>query len=264
MNETQDRQTKPISPDSNRYLFELRSLRKAFRRQTVLDRIDLRIEAGKTTVIIGPSGCGKTVLLKHLIVLLRPDRGQVLFDGRRIDDLSERELTVIRRRCGYLFQAGALFDSLTVAEHVAFPLWQHTRYPRAKIESLVAEKLALVRLSAASAQMPGQLSGGQKKRVALARAISLSPQAILYDEPTTGLDPIRSATICELILKLQKELAVTSVVVTHDLTSAFKIADRVVMLGRGRILADGDSHEIRNSTQEDVQRFIQGRGESLM
>ena len=240
-------------------LFELRNVNKRFGRQRVLEDINLRIEPGKTTVIIGPSGCGKTVLLKHLIALLRPDSGEVFFDGQRIDHLRERELIPVRRRCGYLFQAGALFDSETVAQNVAFPLWQHTSYTAQQINDIVQEKLQHVDLERLAARMPAELSGGQQKRVALARAIALSPEAILYDEPTTGLDPIRSGSISGLILKLQNQLQITSVVVTHDMTSAYKIADRIIMLSRGRIVADGSPDEIRNSGNAVVQRFVRGQ-----
>lgn len=252
-----------MSNGNTNTLFELKALHKSFGPQTVLTNIDLKIETGKTTVIIGPSGCGKTVLLKHFIALLRPDAGQVFFDSQRIDRLSERELIAVRRRCGYLFQAGALFDSETVAQNIAFPLIQHTTFSKAKIDHLVQDKLRLVELTHAAKSMPSELSGGQQKRVALARAIALSPETVLYDEPTTGLDPIRSDIISELILKLQKELRITSVVVTHDMASAYKIADRIVMLSHGRIVADGDVQAIRNSRNKAVHQFIHGRGENF-
>lgn len=252
------------APGAGHGLFELHQVTKSFDGHAVLREIDLGIAAGETTVIIGPSGCGKTVLLKHLIALLRPDAGTVWFDGQRIDQLPEQELTAVRRRCGYLFQAGALFDSMTVGENVAFPLWQHTTLPRSRIESLVREKLCLVGLEEKYDRMPGELSGGQQKRVALARAIALSPEVILYDEPTTGLDPMRSDTISELILKLQRQLHITSVVVTHDLTSAYKIAARMIMLSNGRIAADGTAEEIRHSGDERVQQFIQGRSDEAL
>lgn len=254
---------KSNSLSSNNILFEVRHVSKSFGGHKVLDDISLDIASGKTTVIIGPSGCGKTVLLKHLIVLLRPDRGQVLFSGKRIDNLRESKLIGLRKRCGFLFQAGALFDSETVAQNVAFPLLQHTTYTRAEIDRIVQEKLDRVGLSHKLSQMPAELSGGQQKRVALARAIALSPQAILYDEPTTGLDPIRADTINELILKLQRELEITSIVVTHDMTSAYKISDRIVMLGNGHIITDGTPEDIRNSDNPHVQQFIQGRSGDL-
>ncbi len=251
-----------MSGPHNKMLFELRGISKSFDKIKVLNDLDFQIEGGKTTVVIGPSGCGKTVLLKHLILLLRPDEGVIFFDGRRIDMLSESKMVEVRRRCGFLFQAGALFDSLTVSENIAFPLWQHTKMEPEKITETVREKLELVGMTRFEDRLPAELSGGQKKRIALARAISLSPEVILYDEPTTGLDPIRADTINELILKLQRELNITSIVVTHDMNSAYKIADRIVMLGEGRIIADGTADQIRTSTNPRVQRFILGRSEA--
>ena len=241
-------------------LFELRAVSKSFQQQKVLDDVSLSIAAGRTTVIIGPSGCGKTVLLKHLIGLLKPDTGQVYFDAQRIDNLSEAQLLPVRRRCGFLFQAGALFDSQTVAQNVSLPLQLHTEHPQEEIDSLVSEKLAMVSLAGMENKYPGELSGGQQQRVALARAIALSPTAILYDEPTTGLDPIRSDTINEVILKLKHQLQVTSVAVTHDMNSAYKIADRIVMLDQGRIIADASPDDIRTNTDERVRHFVTGSG----
>ena len=247
--------------NSDNSLFEVRGLSKSFAGRGVLDGIDLYIGTGKTIVVIGPSGCGKTVLLKLLIGLLRPDRGQIIFDDTRIDNLSEAKLIAMRRRCGFLFQGGALFDSETVAQNVAFPLLQHTDYARDKIDGLVREKLALVGLEHLVDRLPAQLSGGQQRRVALARAIALSPEVILYDEPTTGLDPIRADTINKLILQLEHELSITSIVVTHDMNSAYMIADRIVMLDAGRIIADGSCDEIRHSPNRKVQDFIHGRSD---
>ena len=225
----------------------------------VLDDISLAIEKGKTTVVIGPSGCGKTVLLKHMIVLQRPTSGEVYFMGQRIDNLDDKQLNAVRAHFGFLFQAGALFDSLSVAENIMFPVRQHCRITRfSAVEELVRNKLRMVGLDGLQSFYPANLSGGQRKRVALARAISLDPEVILYDEPTTGLDPIRSDTINELILKLQRELGVTSVAVTHDMKSAYKIADRIVMLHHGKIIADGDADYIHNHTDPVVQQFIRG------
>ena len=237
----------------------LKNLTKNFRKNVVLDNISLSIEKGKTTVIIGPSGCGKTVLIKHMIVLLRPNSGEVYFKGQRIDNLDEHELNTIRTHFGFLFQGGALFDSLTVAENIMFPVRQHYKVTNhTGVDELVKSKLAMVGLDGFQNYFPAKLSGGQKKRVALARAIALNPDVILYDEPTTGLDPIRSDVINELILKLQKSLGLTSVVVTHDITSAFKIADRIIMLHEGKIIADGDTNYIRNHPHPIVQQFIKG------
>jgi len=240
---------------------ELRHVSKRFGSLVVLNDLSLSIEKGKCLVVIGASGTGKSVMLKHIVGLLRPDKGEVWIDGRRIDSLPERELVDVRTRFGFLFQMGALFDSLTVAENVAFPLVEHTRKPREEIERIVKQKLRLVGLPDAGAKMPGELSGGQKKRVALARAIALDPEVILYDEPTTGLDPVRSDVINELILKLQRELNVTSIVVTHDMNSAFKVADRIVMLHEGRIVFDGTVDDIKRSENPDVKRFVQGEAD---
>ena len=237
----------------------LRNVTKKFGGNVVLDNISLGVEKGRCTVVIGPSGCGKTVLIKHLIVLLRPSSGEVYFKDRRIDDLEEKQLNRIRTHFGFLFQGGALFDSLSVTENILFPIKQHYRVAESSgIDELVKTKLAMVGLDGFQDYYPARLSGGQRKRVALARAIALNPEVILYDEPTTGLDPIRADTINELILKLQRGLGVTSVVVTHDMKSAYKVADRIVMLHEGRILADGDTEHIRNHPSPVVQQFIKG------
>lgn len=240
-------------------VFRLEGVSKRFGSIRALDEVDLDIHRGQTTVVLGPSGCGKTVLLKHLIGLLRPDRGRVYFDTVRIDNASETELLDVRRRCGFLFQAGALFDSQNVFQNVAFPLLHHTRYPVERIEEIVSEKLGLVGLPGTEERLPGELSGGQKKRIALARAVAMSPEVVLYDEPTTGLDPIRSETINELIRKLQRELEITSVVVTHDLNSAYKVGDRLLMLRDGKVIADGTPDEIRRSDDPRVRDFLEGR-----
>ncbi len=240
-------------------LIEVKSLTKKFGRKLVLDNVSLSVERGKTTVIIGPSGCGKTVLMKHFIVLQRPTTGEVYFDGRRVDRLTERELNGVRTRFGYLFQEGALFDSMSVAENIMFPIRQHFKDVKySQVEEVVKAKLAMVGLDGFQNYYPASLSGGQRKRVALARAIALNPEVILYDEPTTGLDPIRSDIINELVLKLEKDLSVTSVVVTHDMKSAYKVGDRIVMLHNGKIIADGDADHIRDHPHPTVQQFIKG------
>ena len=241
-------------------VISLKNITKRFDSNVVLDDISLEIEKGKTTVSLGPSGCGKTVLIKHLIVLLRPNSGEVYFKDKRIDNLPGRELNIIRTHYGFLFQAGALFDSLTVKENILFPIKQHYKLTeQSGINELVTTKLAMVGLDGFQDYYPANLSGGQRKRVALARAIALNPEIILYDEPTTGLDPIRSDVINELILKLQRSLGLTSVVVTHDMKSAYKIADRIVMLHEGKIVADGDADYIRKHPLDIVQQFINGK-----
>jgi phospholipid/cholesterol/gamma-HCH transport system ATP-binding protein len=237
----------------------MRNVTKSFGDNLVLDNVSLDVEKGKCTVVIGPSGCGKTVLIKHLIVLLRPSSGEVYFKDKRIDDLEEKELSRIRTHFGFLFQGGALFDSLSVTENILFPIRQHYRVTESSgVDELVKTKLAMVGLDGFQDYYPAKLSGGQRKRVALARAIALNPEVILYDEPTTGLDPIRADTINELILKLQRGLGVTSVVVTHDMKSAYKVADRIVMLHEGKIHADGDAEYIRNHSDSIVRQFIKG------
>lgn len=237
----------------------VRGLTKRFGDKLVLDGISLSIERGKTTVVIGPSGCGKTVLIKHFIALLRPSGGQVYFKGQRIDNLSERQLRSVRTQFGYLFQEGALFDSMSVAENIMFPIRQHHRIKDwRQVEDVVKAKLAMVGLDGFQHYYPANLSGGQRKRVALARAIALNPEVILYDEPTTGLDPIRADIINELILKFERELGVTTVVVTHDMKSAYKVGDRIVMLHHGKIIADGDVDHIQDHPHPIVQQFING------
>jgi phospholipid/cholesterol/gamma-HCH transport system ATP-binding protein len=238
----------------------VKNLTKRFGTNIVLDNISLTIGKGKTTVVIGPSGCGKTVLIKHFIALLRPSLGEVYFRNQRIDNISEGELNKVRTHFGFLFQGGALFDSLNVFENIIFPIRQHYKVINwDEIEELVKAKLAIVGLDGFQNYYPANLSGGQRKRVALARAIAMNPEVVLYDEPTTGLDPIRADIINELILKLKRDLGVTTVVVTHDMTSAYKIADRIIMLHNGKIVADGDADHIRNHPHHVVQHFINGQ-----
>lgn len=239
-------------------IVEFRGVRKRFGRLVVLDGIDLRLERGKTTVVIGESGTGKSVLLKHMVGLIRPDAGEVYVADQRIDNLKESQLVEVRRRFGFLFQMSALFDSMTAGQNVAFPLMELTRYSPEEIGRIVSRKLGLVGLDGIQPKRPAELSGGQKKRVALARAIALDPEIILYDEPTTGLDPIRADTINDMIIKLKLELGITSVVVTHDMTSAFRVADRILMLSEGKFIADGTAANFRNSTDPRVRGFVTG------
>jgi phospholipid/cholesterol/gamma-HCH transport system ATP-binding protein len=248
----------PAAPGTKAHI-RLVDLHKRFGPLTVFSGVSLTVHERECVVILGPSGTGKSVLLKHIMGLLRPDSGQVYFRDQRIDELSERDLEPIRRRFGFLFQMGALFDSMTVYENVAFPMREHRHYKESEIRDRVANRLAMVGLDGTQAKMPAELSGGMRKRVALARAIALEPEVVLYDEPTTGLDPIRSDVINELILKLNDELHVTSVVVTHDMASAFKVADRLVMLTDGKVIAEGNAEQFRNSANEEVRRFVQGR-----
>ncbi len=236
----------------------IEELFKSFGRHRVLRGISLAFPRGKTTVVLGPSGCGKSVMLKHLIGLLRPDKGRVFYETERVDMLSERRLGPIRRQFGFLFQHGALFDSMSVADNIAFALREQEGGRPYDEETRVRYVLRLVGLENVYRRNPSELSGGQQKRVALARAVVLRPKVVLYDEPTTGLDPIRADVINELILKFKQQLDVTSIVVTHDLASAFKVADHMVMLHEGRVVLEGTPEEFRNSADPVVRRFLRG------
>ncbi len=242
-------------------MIQVENLTRSFDENLVLDSLCLNVEEGETVVVIGRSGCGKSVLLKHIIGLLKPDSGRIIVKGQDITSLGERELNRVRRLFGVVFQGSALFDSLTVAENVAFGLTEHTRMSRAEIEAKVARCLEMVGMNGVQNKMPSELSGGMKKRVALARAIAFDPSIILYDEPTTGLDPIMADVINDLIVSLSGKLAVTSVAVTHDMSSAYKIAHRIAMLYEGKIIETGTPEQIRNSRNPIVQQFIQGKAE---
>ena len=239
-------------------LIRLESVSKSFGAVPALEGIDLAFRRGQTTVVLGPSGFGKSVMLKHIIGLLRPDAGRVWFNDRRIDQLREHELVDIRRRVGFLFQQGALFDSMTVGQNIAFPLREHTTVSREERYRRVDRMLELVGVPGTADRMPSELSGGQRKRIALARSIVLEPEVVLYDEPTTGLDPIRSDVIAQLIIRLQDALSLTSIVVTHDIPTAFKIADTMVMMNHGRILMTGEPDEFRSTGDEVIRRFLDG------
>lgn len=245
-------------------LIRLEDVEKAYNGTAVLRGVTLDVYPGETLCVIGGSGCGKTVTLKHMIGLERPDAGRVMFDGRDLSAVPTKEMPKLRARFGMVFQGGALFDSLDVGENVAFPLREHTHYSDADVRARVAEKLKLVGLAGIESKMPAELSGGMRKRVALARAIALDPEVVLYDEPTTGLDPITADVINELIVRAERALHTTSVVVTHDMASVDKVADRVVMLHEGRVVFEGTSDEIRASQDPVVRRFIEGRSEGIL
>ncbi|MBI2083525.1 MAG: ABC transporter ATP-binding protein [Deltaproteobacteria bacterium] len=237
-------------------MIQIKDLFKTFRDQDVLRGVNLEIPRGKITVILGTSGEGKTVLLKHLIGFYRPDRGQVVIEGTDISRLSETELNDFRRRFGMLFQEGALFDSLTVGENIAFPLREHTSLSEAEISKKVRELLGHVSLEGAEQKMPAELSGGMRKRVGLARAIALKPQIILYDEPTTGLDPLMTRSINKLILDMEKKFGVTSVIISHDIESALSMGHKIAMLHEGKIIEEGAPQEFRVSRHPFVREFL--------
>jgi phospholipid/cholesterol/gamma-HCH transport system ATP-binding protein len=242
-------------------IIELVNVHKSFNGQKVLNDLNLRIEAGQITVIIGQSGGGKSVLLKHMIGLIRPDEGKVLFESLDTCSLSDRQLNDIRKDFGMLFQNAALFDSMTVGENVAFPLREHTRLRQHEIEEIVEHKLRQVGLSGVAQKMPSELSGGMQKRVGLARAMALEPKIILFDEPTTGLDPITADAIDRLIVDTQKQTKATYVVISHDIESTFKIADTVAMLYHGKIVEIDTPQAIKSSKNTALQQFIQGKAD---
>ncbi len=224
----------------------------------VLDGVDLEVKKGETLVIIGRSGCGKSVLLKHIVGLMSPDAGRIIVDNSDISKLSAQALNDLRTRIGVLFQGAALFDSITVGENVGFSLIEHKRMRPRDVARIVNEKLEMVGLGGVAAKMPAELSGGMKKRVGLARALATDPDIILYDEPTTGLDPIMADTINDLIVSLKNKLQVTSIAVTHDMTSAYKIADRIAMLYNGKIIFIGTPADVRGTGDSFVHQFITG------
>lgn len=240
-------------------MIKIKNLSKSLGGHKVLDNLSLEIEKGQTVVIIGRSGCGKSVLLKHVIGLLKPDSGQVVIEGEDISRLTGRDLGRVRQKFGMLFQGAALFDSLSVRENVGFGLIEHSRIPEEEITKRVEEKLKLVGLSGILGLKPAELSGGMRKRVGLARAICLDPQIILYDEPTTGIDPIMADAINELIIDLSRKLKVTSICVTHDMVSAYKIADRIDMLYNGKIIESGTPEQVKQTTNPVVKQFILGQ-----
>lgn len=239
----------------------IRGLKKSFGRHRVLDSLDLDIERGETLVVIGRSGCGKSVLLKHITGLVKPDAGAILFEGEDMTRFDRKKLFQMRMHFGMLFQSSALFDSMTVGENVALPLRKHSSMGEDEIVRIVGAKLELVGLTGVQNQYPAEMSGGMKKRIGLARAVAMNPQVVLYDEPTTGLDPIMADVINELIRTLQRELRVTSVVVTHDIKSAYRVGDRIAMLHEGRIVYSGTPDDVRRSDDPVIRQFVEGRAE---
>ncbi|MEZ4402835.1 MAG: ABC transporter ATP-binding protein [Kofleriaceae bacterium] len=250
----------PLAERDLRWHVRVRGLRKSFGPKLVLDGIDLDIERGKVNVIIGASGAGKSVLIKHFMCLLRPDRGSIWVDGTDVFALGSQALARFRRKFGLVFQFAALFDSLTVEENCAFPLREHTKLGKAAIKEIVRDRLAALGLDGFQAAYPGSLSGGQRKRVGLARALVLEPEILIFDEPTTGLDPLATRNVDEMILGAVERYKVTSVVISHDMASVFRIADRIAMLHERRILAAGTVDEIKASAIPYLHEFIRTSG----
>jgi phospholipid/cholesterol/gamma-HCH transport system ATP-binding protein len=240
----------------SRPIVSLRGVHKRFGDNEVLRGVDLDVDEGSITVVIGPSGCGKSVLVKHVIGLLRPDSGSILVDGEDIVPMGEARLTEVRRKFGMLFQQSALFDSMNVLENVIFPLVEHRRMPRRQMRDLALTRLEQLGLHEVEHKFPSELSGGMRKRVGLARATILDPKIVIYDEPMTGLDPIMCENVEDMILTAQRELHVTSLVVSHDMASTFRMADRIAMLFDGRIRVQGSSGEVQASADDMVRRFI--------
>jgi phospholipid/cholesterol/gamma-HCH transport system ATP-binding protein len=242
-------------------IIELQDLWKSFAGRQVLREMSISVEKGETLVIVGGSGTGKSVTLKHIIGLLRPDRGHVMIDGHDITVMKDVEINQFRRRFGMSFQEGALFDSMSVFENIAFPLRRHTKMSEEEIRARVEECLEDVHLHGVETKRPSELSGGMRRRVGFARAISLKPEILLFDEPTTGLDPVISDVIAELIREMDRKLGTTTVTITHDMKVAFKIADRVAMLYQGHIIEEGTPAQFQASKNPIVQQFIEGRAE---
>ena len=239
-------------------MIKLVDIHKSFGRQKVLDGLNLDIKDGKTTVIIGGSGGGKSVLLKHIIGLIKPDSGQVIVDDVDIASLNDRDLNEVRKKFGMLFQEAALFDSMNVMENVAFPLREHTRKKEKEIREIVKERLRAVGLTGIEDKMPSELSGGMRKRVGLARAIAMHPQIVLFDEPTTGLDPVMTEAINELIVETQKKFNLTCVVISHDVQSIFTVGHKIAMLYEGRIIEYGTPDKIKMSSNPVLRQFLSG------
>ena len=239
-------------------VIEVTDLVRKFGERAVINDVSLQVHRGETMVIMGGSGCGKSTLLRHIIGSMKPTSGSVKIFGEEVTSMNEQEIISVRQRFGMLFQSGALLASLTVGENVALPLLEHTDNTPDEIEDIIRDKLQMVGLTGFENLKPAEISGGMKKRVGLARALALDPELLFSDEPTSGLDPIMTAVVDQLTLKLTRDAGMTAVVVTHDMTSAFRIATRMIMLGHGDIIAQGTPDEIRNSPNPEVQQFING------
>jgi phospholipid/cholesterol/gamma-HCH transport system ATP-binding protein len=253
--------TEPVKKTDAAVKIRIRDLYKSFGPKVVLDGVTVDIAPAESLVIIGGSGTGKSVLLKHIIGLLRPDSGTVEVDGVTVGTLGNREITEFRRKFGMAFQEGALFDSMTVWQNVAFPLQRLKKLSHGELNDRVEECLQMVRLEGVSEKLPSQLSGGMRRRVGFARAVAHEPEILLFDEPTTGLDPVTTALIGEVILDLSNRLKTTTITITHDMESAFLIGDRIAMLNRGKIIAEAPPEEFKRLEDPRVQQFIHGRAE---
>jgi phospholipid/cholesterol/gamma-HCH transport system ATP-binding protein len=252
-----------LVPGNSAPMIAVRSLAKTIGQQEILRGVDLEVRTGETLVIIGRSGGGKSVLLKHLVGLMEPDAGEIWIQGQNITGINERQLAAIRQKVGILFQGGALFDSMTVADNIAFPLREAGQRDPKVLRSKIAEMLEVMEMEGEEDKMPESLSGGMKKRVGLARAIIRRPSCVLYDEPTSGLDPVVADSINRLIRRLQQRFGMTSVVVTHDMKSAFDVADRIAYLHEGRIYFDGTADQLQQTTDPLIQDFLIGRSEQV-
>ena len=249
-----------MNPDTD-HVIEVTDLLRKFGDRAVIDQLSFKINRGETLVIMGGSGCGKSTLLRHIIGVMKPNSGSIKIFGEEITRMNERQIDRIRRRFGMLFQSGALMASLTVGENVALPLLEHTELSQREVKELVKQKLQMVGLTGFEDLKPAEISGGMRKRVGLARALALDPELLFSDEPTSGLDPIMTAVVDKLTMELTRNAGMTAIVVTHDMTSAFRIATRMIMLRRGSILAQGTPDEIRNNPHPEVQQFIKGEAD---
>jgi phospholipid/cholesterol/gamma-HCH transport system ATP-binding protein len=247
-----------VAAKNGEYMVEVKDLHKAFEGRTVLDGVTCQIPAGKISVVMGPSGTGKSVLLRHVVGLLYPDQGDVTVAGKSVPNLTEDELLELRRNVGMLFQDGALFSSMNLYDNVAFPLRQHTKKSEKEIKEIVMQRLEEVGLSEAVTKMPNELSGGMRKRAGFARALVLEPELLLFDEPDSGLDPVRTALLCDLIKEIQQKYRSTGVVISHDIKSCFNIGDHIILLYGGKVVDQGSKEELQRSTKPFTQQFIQG------
>jgi phospholipid/cholesterol/gamma-HCH transport system ATP-binding protein len=246
------------SRTNGEYMVEVTDLHKAFEGRTVLDGVSCQIPAGKISVVMGPSGTGKSVLLRHVVGLLYPDSGDVRVAGKSVPDLGEDELLELRRNVGMLFQDGALFSSMNLYDNVAFPLRQHTKKSEKEIKEIVMQRLEEVGLTEAVTKMPNELSGGMRKRAGFARALVLEPELLLFDEPDSGLDPVRTALLCDLIKQIQQKYKSTGVVISHDIKSCFNIGDHIILLYGGKVVDQGSKEELQRSANPFTQQFIKG------